>query len=60
MEEHEAIQAFSKSLIDQLNDIHQDLVGETINRTDLDKVIAILVVLSEKIENLDNHTHSIS
>jgi len=48
------------TIIDQLNDLHHDLVGETIDKTDLDKIIGILLVLAEKVEELNGHSHTIS
>jgi hypothetical protein len=50
-----------KNIIDKLNEIHQDLVGETMESglTDLDKIIGILGVLTDKVEELDGHSHSL-
>ena len=49
------------NVIDILNDIHGNLVGneELKNLTDLDKIINILEIMAEKIEDLDNHQHTI-
>lgn len=48
-----------RNMSDVLNDMHHDLVGETINKTDMDKIIGILEVLADTVKDLDDHTHSI-
>ena len=51
-----------QNIIDTLNELHQDLIGETMESglTDLDKIIGILKCLTVKIEKIEDHTHTIS
>lgn len=43
-----------------LNSMHEDEVGATDGLTDLDKIIGILEVLVDKVNELENHSHSIT
>ena len=49
----------SKSIV-KLLEIHDELVGKESGQTDLDRIINIIQVLVEKVEELENHTHTIS
>ena len=44
---------------EKIDELHSNLMGENKDLNDTDKIIEILTLLSEEIENLKEHTHSI-
>ena len=49
-----------KTKAEELDELHRDLVGTSGMLTDFDKIIGILVALSEKLDDLDGHSHTIN
>jgi len=46
----------------QLNQLHEDIVGNDFDntKTDIDKIVEILVEFERKIDEFENHTHRLT
>ena len=60
MEEEKDQEVTECTTRDRLKDMHENLVGRTINLTDTDMIILILEHLIEKVEEFERHSHTIS